>query len=308
MRAAGERHQLQPRDAGLAGEHLPARLRRPAALEIDALARLVLPVGRERQIDEPAVARDIAPDAGDVVFLDRAGARTGRRALASAGLSKARSMRPGGIFVEPVHDLGRAAGPGSAPGRALRGNRRARDPCRARSAARSACCRRSAGRLRRRCRAMARRRAIVEGRGQGRHRRAYSRIAECGAPLFSARALGVQADAEHGRGPAGRADTHQRRTAMAARQRLGVGIIGAGNISSQYLQGDAGLSRARYSRHRRHEAGGGRAQGRRIRRQGRGSVDDLLADPGVDIIVNLTIPRAHVEVGLQGDRRRQARL
>ena len=43
---------------------------------------------------------------------------------------------------------------------------------------------------------------------------------------------------------------------MAARQRLGVGIIGAGNISSQYLQGHAGLPGPRHPRHRRHEARG----------------------------------------------------
>jgi predicted dehydrogenase len=85
---------------------------------------------------------------------------------------------------------------------------------------------------------------------------------------------------------------------MDGKQRLGVGIIGAGNISSQYLKamrefpvlevvGIADL---------RDEAAAARGAEFGVRAL---PVAELLADPGVDIVVNLTIPRAHVEVGLR---------
>lgn len=77
---------------------------------------------------------------------------------------------------------------------------------------------------------------------------------------------------------------------------LRVGMVGAGNISRMYfdtfrrirdevqLVGIADLDLARAS-----EAGA--AQGVRG-----GSVDDLLADPEVDLVLNLTIPAAHAEI------------
>ncbi len=85
---------------------------------------------------------------------------------------------------------------------------------------------------------------------------------------------------------------------MAARQRLGVGIIGAGNISSQYLtamrafpvldiRGIADMRPAVADRKAAEFGVAARA------------VDELLADDGIAIIVNLTIPRAHVAVGLR---------
>ncbi len=85
---------------------------------------------------------------------------------------------------------------------------------------------------------------------------------------------------------------------MAARQRLGVGIIGAGNISSQYLKAMRGfpvldiigIADARPAAAAAKAAEFGVAAL---------SVEDLLADPRVGLIVNLTIPRAHVVVGLR---------
>ncbi|MCA9915392.1 MAG: Gfo/Idh/MocA family oxidoreductase, partial [Anaerolineae bacterium] len=76
-----------------------------------------------------------------------------------------------------------------------------------------------------------------------------------------------------------------------------VGIIGCGNIFPQYIRGcrafeildvvacaDADLSRAQA---RAEEFGGGlRAC----------SVDELLNDPEIEIVVNLTIPSAHAEI------------
>jgi predicted dehydrogenase len=85
---------------------------------------------------------------------------------------------------------------------------------------------------------------------------------------------------------------------MAARQRLGVGIIGAGNIASQYLRAMRAFPvlDIRGIADVRPEAAAARAAefGVPARR-----VAALLADPEVAIIVNLTIPRAHVAVGLE---------
>lgn len=80
---------------------------------------------------------------------------------------------------------------------------------------------------------------------------------------------------------------------------VGVGIIGAGVISSQYLDNlttfpdldvrfiaDIDESRAI-------------AQAEKYGIPGAGSVEQLLADDEIEIVVNLTLPKTHVEVGLQ---------
>ena len=84
---------------------------------------------------------------------------------------------------------------------------------------------------------------------------------------------------------------------MAARQRMGVGIIGAGNISSQYLKAmkDFAVLDIRGLADMKTEVAEKKAAEFGVKAR---SVDDLLADPAIDIIVNLTIPRAHVAVGL----------
>jgi predicted dehydrogenase len=85
---------------------------------------------------------------------------------------------------------------------------------------------------------------------------------------------------------------------MAQGQRLGVGIIGAGNISSQYLKAMTAFPvlDIRGIADMRPAAAAARAAEFGVVAK---SVDELLADPAVDIIVNLTIPRAHAEVGLR---------
>jgi predicted dehydrogenase len=81
--------------------------------------------------------------------------------------------------------------------------------------------------------------------------------------------------------------------------RVGVGVIGAGVISTQYLQNltsfpdldvrfiaDIDQSRAQ-------------AQAAAFGIRGFGSVAHLLADDDIEIVVNITIPAVHVEVALQ---------
>jgi predicted dehydrogenase len=81
--------------------------------------------------------------------------------------------------------------------------------------------------------------------------------------------------------------------------RVGVGVIGAGVISNEYLKNltsfpdlevrfvaDIDLDRAR-------------EQAEKYGVPGSGTVEQLLADDGIEIVVNLTIPRVHVEVALQ---------
>ena len=81
--------------------------------------------------------------------------------------------------------------------------------------------------------------------------------------------------------------------------RVGVGFIGAGVISAQYLENlttfpdvevrfiaDIDLARAE-------------AQAEKFGVPGFGSVEELLQDDEIEIVVNLTIPKAHVDVALQ---------
>ena len=83
---------------------------------------------------------------------------------------------------------------------------------------------------------------------------------------------------------------------------VGIGIIGTGNISSAYLKailGREGLKgfpilAIKGLADMRPEAAKARADEFGLATM---SVDAMFADPDVDLIVNLTIPRAHVEVG-----------
>jgi predicted dehydrogenase len=79
--------------------------------------------------------------------------------------------------------------------------------------------------------------------------------------------------------------------------RVGIGIIGCGTISDAYLKAAAGfpLLELRGLADIRPEAAQAAAARHGLRAQ---SVDELLRDDSVEIIVNLTIPAAHVEVGL----------
>jgi predicted dehydrogenase len=85
---------------------------------------------------------------------------------------------------------------------------------------------------------------------------------------------------------------------MSANGRVGVGIIGTGNISSQYLKAMKAFDvlDVKAIADMKPEVAKARADEFGLKAV---PVDALLADPAIDIIVNLTIPRAHVEVGLK---------
>jgi predicted dehydrogenase len=85
---------------------------------------------------------------------------------------------------------------------------------------------------------------------------------------------------------------------MSAQRRVGVGIIGCGNISSQYLKAIPGFDVLEIVgiADMKPEVAAARAAEFGVSAV---SVDALLADPKVEIVLNLTIPRAHVEVGLR---------
>jgi predicted dehydrogenase len=79
-------------------------------------------------------------------------------------------------------------------------------------------------------------------------------------------------------------------------ERLGIGIIGCGNISDAYLKAASSfpILDIKALADIRPEAAEARASQFGLKAM---PVEDLLADPAIEIIVNLTIPAAHVEVG-----------
>jgi predicted dehydrogenase len=81
-------------------------------------------------------------------------------------------------------------------------------------------------------------------------------------------------------------------------ERVGIGIIGCGNISEAYLKAASSfpILDVRGVADVRPEAARARADAFGVKAM---SVSALLADPSIEIVVNLTIPLAHVEVGLQ---------
>ncbi len=80
--------------------------------------------------------------------------------------------------------------------------------------------------------------------------------------------------------------------------RVGIGFIGCGNISAAYLKAARGfpLLEVRGVADLNIAAAEARAAEFGLKAM---TVEELLADPQVEIVVNLTIPKAHVEVGLR---------
>ncbi len=80
---------------------------------------------------------------------------------------------------------------------------------------------------------------------------------------------------------------------------VGVGVIGAGVISDQYLGNLTKFPDLRVLFIADLDEARAAAQAEKWGVAGSGSVDDLLAHDDVEIVVNLTIPAAHVEVALR---------
>lgn len=79
--------------------------------------------------------------------------------------------------------------------------------------------------------------------------------------------------------------------------RVGIGIIGCGNISAAYLKAAKVFPSLDVRGLADINPAAAEARGREFDVPAK-PVDDLLADPAVEIVVNLTVPKAHVEVGL----------
>jgi len=81
-------------------------------------------------------------------------------------------------------------------------------------------------------------------------------------------------------------------------RRVGVGIIGCGNISPAYLQSAVAFPILKIRALADTDPVAARARGEQFSVPV-ASVEDLLADPAIEIVLNLTTPQAHVEVGLK---------
>jgi predicted dehydrogenase len=81
-------------------------------------------------------------------------------------------------------------------------------------------------------------------------------------------------------------------------KRVGVGVIGCGNISSAYLTAAKKFPVLDIIALSDANAAAAEARAAEFGIPAR-SVDEVLADPSVEIVLNLTVPKAHVEVGLK---------
>jgi predicted dehydrogenase len=79
---------------------------------------------------------------------------------------------------------------------------------------------------------------------------------------------------------------------------VGVGIIGAGVISGTYLENLTSFPDVRVVRVADLDTGRAAARAAEHGVPRSGTVAELLADPDVELVVNLTVPAAHAEVGL----------
>jgi predicted dehydrogenase len=81
--------------------------------------------------------------------------------------------------------------------------------------------------------------------------------------------------------------------------RVGVGVIGAGVISTEYLKNLTTFPDLEVRFIADIDEERARSQAATFGVPGSGSVTELLADDSIEIVVNLTLPRVHVEVALQ---------
>jgi predicted dehydrogenase len=80
---------------------------------------------------------------------------------------------------------------------------------------------------------------------------------------------------------------------------VGIGVIGAGVISTEYLKNLTTFPDVEVRFVADIDEARARAQAEAFGVAGSGSVDELLADDKIEIVVNLTLPKVHVEVALR---------
>src|SRR5690349_13839253 len=78
-----------------------------------------------------------------------------------------------------------------------------------------------------------------------------------------------------------------------------IGIIGCGNISGAYFQGGAAFANLDIVACADLDVGRAQAKAEEFGVPKACDVATLLADPDIEIVVNLTIPKAHASVALQ---------
>src|SRR5438132_623114 len=78
--------------------------------------------------------------------------------------------------------------------------------------------------------------------------------------------------------------------------RTGIGIVGAGVISVEYLGTLHAAPDVEVRFLAAREPGRARARAEEYGVLASGTYDDLLADPSIDVIVNLTVPQVHAEI------------
>ncbi|HXD60424.1 MAG TPA: Gfo/Idh/MocA family oxidoreductase [Lacisediminihabitans sp.] len=93
--------------------------------------------------------------------------------------------------------------------------------------------------------------------------------------------------------------SESRESGAARRGRVGVGVIGAGVISTQYLENLTSFPDLDVRFIADIDEERARSQAQKFGVPGHGSVEQLLEDADIEIVVNLTLPRVHVEVALQ---------
>jgi len=81
--------------------------------------------------------------------------------------------------------------------------------------------------------------------------------------------------------------------------RVGVGIVGAGTISDQYLENLTAFADLEVRFIADLDTGRAAAQAEKWGVAASGTYEELLADDDIEIVVNLTIPAVHVDVALQ---------
>ena len=81
-------------------------------------------------------------------------------------------------------------------------------------------------------------------------------------------------------------------------QRVGIGVVGCGNISAAYLKAMAGFPILDIKAIADLDPAAAQARAAEFGLRAV-PLEALFADPSVEIVLNLTVPKAHVEVGLR---------